>query len=532
LVWLYETLQFFSFWQHPCRLHADLAVYCHTIRSTKLSMVQEAKMANLEKMKQSILGDMRFGLGQRAGQDHVIDIRSALLEEIDRAMPLLADDTLSASPEAFQAIRDFQEKERTKRVNRASKNPTADGMAMAEGGAGEAMAAEGMMPSAPQIDKAPDRRAKGDRPAPQVLFQAEAKARIAMALTASPGFAERLVWFWSNHFCVSLKKSPIVRGLAGSFEREAIRPHVFGRFSDMLLAVTRHPAMLAYLDNRQSFGPNSPAGQRGKRGLNENHAREILELHTLGVDGGYKQSDVRALAEILTGWTFQDRDPDTDGTSLFRFAGNRHERGPKTMRGKTYAQPGEQQGIAALSDLASAKATADHIAQKLARHFVADAPPESLVKRLSKTFLASKGDLAAVSRELISSDESWAPARKKLRSPVEFLTASFRALEVKPEPRMVLNMLDALGQPLWQPSGPNGFPDNEAAWASAEGFSTRLDVADRLSRLATTRLSPSDLADEIIGPLASEDTRRAIARAESPAQGFALLLMSPEFQRR
>jgi uncharacterized protein (DUF1800 family) len=483
-------------------------------------------MANPEEVKRNILGESRFGLGPRSGQRHSGDIRTALLNEIDQGNALLAQADLPASPEAFLSIRAFQ-KGRAKRAGRSPGTQPPDSMAMADG-----MAADGMKPVAEPMNNMPGNAAKGERPVPQMLFQNEAKARLARAQALSPGFAERLVWFWSNHFCVSMKKSPIVRGLAGNFEREAIRPHIFGRFSDMLLAVTRHPAMLAYLDNRQSFGPNSPAGQRGKRGLNENHAREILELHTLGVDGGYKQADVRALAEILTGWTFQESDDAPDDTTLFRFAANRHERGTKTLLARDYTQTGEKQGIAALSDLSRNKATARHIAHKLARHFVADEPPESLVAQLSKTFLSSGGDLAAVSRVLVSAKESWMAPRKKLRNPIEFLIASVRVLDVKPEPRLLLNMLDALGQPLWQPSGPNGFPDNEAAWASAEGFSTRLDVADRLSRLARITISPSDLLEDVIGPLASVDTRRAVARAESPAQGFALLLMSPEFQRR
>ena len=192
----------------------------------------------------------------------------------------------------------------------------------------------------------------------------------------------RLVMFWSNHFCVSANKGP-VRGMAGAYEREAIRPHVLGRFVDMLLAVERHPAMLVYLDNHVSIGPNSRAGLNRGLGLNENLAREILELHTLGVGGGYTQEDVTNLARILTGWTVANLANPVGEPGRFFFAPARHEPGAWTVLGKRYGEAGMAAGEAVLRDLARHPATARHIARKLARHFVSAEPPAALVARLT-----------------------------------------------------------------------------------------------------------------------------------------------------
>src|SRR5262249_42195680 len=205
----------------------------------------------------------------------------------------------------------------------------------------------------------------------------EAKARIDAALGAEIGFAERLAWFWSNHFCINADKVP---ASAGGYEREAIRPFVFGRFADMLLAVESHPAMLFYLDNAGSIGPNSVAGINRNRGLNENLAREILELHTLGVRSVYSQGDVTRFAYVLTGWTIIPTVNDPEHGAEFIFNRRMHEPGPQLIVGKTYSDGGVEQGRAVLADLARHPATATHVATKLARHFVADEPPAKLVE--------------------------------------------------------------------------------------------------------------------------------------------------------
>ncbi len=386
------------------------------------------------------------------------------------------------------------------------------------------------MSSAPAATQKP----KPATPPPeQMLFRAEALARFQRAARAEVGFVERLVHFWSNHFCVSAAKGGLVRATAGSFEREAIRPHVLGRFADMLQAVESHPAMLFYLDNAQSFGPQSAAGQHGKRGLNENLAREILELHTLGVHGGYTQADVTSLARIITGWTFARRAGRIGEPGTFVFFAQAHEPGDHTLLGKVYPAGGFEQGTAALADLARHPATARHIAWKFAQHFVADQPPEALVDSLAKVFRERDGDLRALANALIDADEAWSPPLSKMRTPEQFLLCAMRAIDRMPDdPGAVLGALNTLGMPLWQPPGPNGWPDTVANWASPEGMKLRLDVSAQIADRVKDLVNPTEVLDAIAGEAASRETRQAVARAESRQQGLALLLMSPELQWR
>ncbi|MCK1627262.1 DUF1800 family protein [Bradyrhizobium sp. 160] len=377
------------------------------------------------------------------------------------------------------------------------------------------------------------------KPAPQPLnviqktFRTEALARLQRATLVECGFTERLVVFWSNHFCISASKGELARIWAGAFEREAIRPRVLGRFADMLKAIEQHPAMLFFLDNQQSLGPDSRAGQNRKRGLNENLAREIMELHTLGVDGGYTQHDVTSLARIITGWTFAGRQGQLGAPGSFVFNVNAHQPGPQILLGKTYGQAGLAQGEAALADLARHPSTANFIAAKFVRHFVADDPPPSLVARLRDIFLRTDGDLKALAMALVDSDEAWTAPLTKMRSPYDFLVASGRLLARVPEdPSRYLNGLNLLGQPLWSPAGPNGFPDTNAAWAAPEGMKLRLDIAAQIGSRLGNNIDPLDLLEFAAADAASIETRRTIERAESRQQALALLLMSPEMQRR
>ena len=320
---------------------------------------------------------------------------------------------------------------------------------------------------------------------------------------------------------------------AGSFEREAIRPFVFGKFADMLLAVEQHPAMLFYLDNRDSTGPDSKAGQNQKKGLNENLAREIMELHTLGVKGGYKQADVTSLARMITGWTFAGLNNKAADPAVFTFAPNRHEPGIQNLLGKNYNQTGLDQGEAALRDLAHHPATATHIAFKFARHFVADDPPAPLVQKLAKNFHDSDGDLKALAITLLDDDSAWNTPAQKLRSPQEYLLAGSRALNLPPNnPQPLVNALNVLGQPLWRPPGPNGHGDTQEVWASPEGMKVRLSYASQMARQTQITGNPVDILGQTLGDGVSVDTKQAVARAESRQQAFALMLMSPEFQLR
>ena len=375
--------------------------------------------------------------------------------------------------------------------------------------------------------------AKREPSVPSHTYRDDVLARVKLALEAETGFAERLVMFWSNHFCISTTKSNMTRMMAGIYEREAIRPHIFGRFEDMLIACERHPAMLEFLDNRNSIGPSSQAGQRRKRGLNENLAREILELHTLGVSGGYSQADVTNLARMITGWTIVGREGELGAPGTFVFNPRLHEPGAQTLLGKRYSQPGEEQGRAAFRDLTRHPATAEFIATKLIRHFVADHPPQALVGVIADVFRKTEGNLGAVSRALISSDAAWTAEPTKIRSPQEFLMAAYRALGRTPDAGQIMGPLGVMGQPFWQPSGPNGYPDSNEAWASPEGIKTRIDVSAGWGRQAGASVQdPRAFADEALGPLLTPETRQAVGRAESRPQAIALLLMSPEFQRR
>ena len=400
------------------------------------------------------------------------------------------------------------------------------------------VAAGGTIANAPetmQPNAAKPQAAEAARPLNviQKTFRAEALARLQRAVLGDCGVTERLVAFWSNHFCISANKGALARIWAGSFEREAIRPHVFGRFADMLKAVEQHPAMLFFLDNQQSLGPDSRAGQNRKRGLNENLAREIMELHTLGVGGGYSQADVTSLARIITGWTFVGRQGILGQPGSFVFNVNAHQPGAQQLLGKTYPAGGVEQGEAALADIARHPSTAKFVATKLVRHFVADDPPPALVARLADTFTRTDGDLRALTLALVDSNEAWSAPLAKMRSPYDYLVATGRLLAHVPEdPTPYLGGLNVLGQPLWSPAGPNGFPDTNAAWAAPEGMKLRLDIAAQMSSRVGNTVDARDLLDVAFADAASSETRRTIERAESRQQALALLLMSPEFQRR
>ena len=366
----------------------------------------------------------------------------------------------------------------------------------------------------------------------QIIFRDEALARLRRAIEARAGLAERLVAFWSNHFCISANKGGVSRVTAGCFEREAIRPHVLGRFADMLVAVESHPAMLHFLDNAQSVGPNSKAGQRGKRGLNENLGREIMELHTLGVGSGYTQTDVTNLARIITGWSFVGPQGRIGEPGTFVFNANTHEPGPIDLLGKTYPEDGIVQGQNALLDISHRPETARFLAAKFARAFLSDRPPAPLVDRLAQVFQETGGDLRAFTFALLDAPEAWVRTPGRMRTPYEFIVATNRLLGHLPEePGQVVGPLNVMGMGLWTPPGPNGYPEQVAAWASAEGMKLRLDYCAQVAGRIKDPPNPSDLLEAMCGGAPSPQTRDAVSRAESRQQGLALLLMSPEMQR-
>ncbi len=481
-----------------------------------------------EEASRAHMAVQRFGLGARPGGLTAAlakDPRGALGQETWDAARLFIDDP--ALPTTQGALAKYFQEVLAERAQRESSRDdqremrVARARAMAGSGAADGMAAP------------PQAAARQQPQVEQVIYRAEAVARLRKAIEPEIGFAERLVLFWSNHFCVSVAKGQIARATAGALEREAIRANVFGKFADMLLAVEKHPAMLFYLDNRQSVGPNSRAGRNRKIGLNENLAREILELHTLGVDGGYTQADVTALARILTGWTFVGPAERLGPAGSFVFTANRHEPGDQTLLGKVYPDTGVEQGERALRDIARHSATARHLARKLVRHFVSEAsPPQALVDRLAAVFRDTDGDLAEVARALVSHDDSWKGELAKMRTPYELLAATARFAGAPREFGQVLGPLNALAQPLWAVPGPNGFPDTVEHWASPESLRARLDMAAAVARRLGDRFNPAELADGLFDAALSQETAQAIRRAESKHQGMAILLMSPEFQRR
>ncbi len=370
-----------------------------------------------------------------------------------------------------------------------------------------------------------DRR---DKPKPaqartRKLFLRDSHDFLTQALTTDQPFRERLVWFWANHFTVSMRGGPIA-GLAGPFIAEAIRPHVTGRFGGMLAAVMHHPAMLLYLNNAFSIGPDSPAGRRTGRGLNENLARESLELHTVGLASGFTQADVTSYARILTGWSI-DMKGDPPGFLFRRFA---HEPGAQTVLGHRFP-PGEAGGDAVLAFLANHPATYRHLARELVRHFVADDPPEADVARIAGVLGQTGGDLGAASAALIGLPGAWRP-ETKLRAPQDWVVATLRGLGMREAPKPSLYVLRLLGQPLWAAPQPNGWGDRASDWAAPEAMLRRVDYAHALA--GRMPHAADALAESTLGPRLRPATRQAMARAGSRRDALALLLSAPEFQRR
>ncbi len=357
------------------------------------------------------------------------------------------------------------------------------------------------------------------------LNRAETTAWVRRRLVGEQPFRERLVDFWMNHFTVS-RRSGLVGALPAAMEREAVRPHLTGRFADMLVAVTRHPAMLLYLDNHVSVGPNSRFGQRTGRGLNENLAREVLELHTLSPAGGYTQGDVTELARILTGWSALLAEP-----FGFTWRPGTHEPGEKTLLGRQFAE-GPDSAEEALRFLGTHPATYRHLSVKLTRHFVADDPPPEAVRAVERVLRETGGDLGAACHALIRLPGAWTPLAK-FRTPSDYVVAIGRALGLAPERAdMLVGAMAGLGQPLWTAPQPNGWPDRAADWATPEALMRRVDLAYTLSGRAGGRLDPGEVAEAALGSLARAETAGAMRVAGSVRDALTLLFASPEFMHR
>ncbi|MBO9463998.1 DUF1800 domain-containing protein [Tropicibacter sp. R15_0] len=364
-------------------------------------------------------------------------------------------------------------------------------------------------------------------------------AQILRATHSQTPFRERLQGFWADHFTTAGKAGIARRGVSPYIET-TIRPHMSGKFEDMLIAAVTHPLMVHYLDQERSAGPNSIRAQKkpGKYGLNENLAREILELHTLGVGGPYTQNDVRELAELLTGLTFKINQGRHFQKALA-------EPGAETVLGKSYGggQPHIRDIEAVLRDLARHPATARHLATKLAVHFVSDQPDPDLIGAVETAWRDSDGDLSEVYRALLSHPAAWDPSVSNFKQPFDFICSAARALAV--HPRAIGNLSEkharqrlfeplALMGHIWQkPSGPDGLAEEDAAWITPQGMAVRLQWAVIVPRLLVGQLpDPRDFVDTALGPRADETIRFAAAAAESRAEGVGLVLISPAFQRR
>ena len=454
---------------------------------------------------------IRFGLGRRGEAAPPADPVAWLhhqLQSGDNTAP--AATSTADGLEALRANREDR-RQRTKEQDRAERPDRP---------------MRGDMQRLPVRADNPNRAAPGEFPV-RAVFRADAHAALDHALTTDAPFRERLVWFWTNHFTVSARAGAPAAVL-GAFVAEAIRPHVTGRFETMLLAVMRHPAMLMYLNNVQSIGPDSPAGQRRHLGLNENLARECMELHTVSPAAGYTQADVTNFARLLTGWSIDLRG-DPPG---FRFRPFAHEPGPQTVLGRPFP-PGEEGGVAALRFLANHPSTHRFLATKLARHFIADDPPPTAVRPIEAALRDTRGNLGAAAAALVTLDPAWQPG-VKLRTPLDFVVASFRMLDLPADARANVNLagiLAALGQPFWTAPQPNGWPDRAADWSGPEAMMRRIDWAYGFANRAGGR-DVAELAEANLGPLLRPETLTALNRAGSRRDAMTLLLTSPEFQRR
>ena len=483
-------------------------------------------------MLSQYLAANRFGLGRRFDDPPITDAADWLSRQLGDYDPAPAAIAALAGRGAIAADYAAYQDERAAMRRQAAATEAATG------------AAEN---SVAENDAVADMR-RESRMAIRRHYADAAAARLAAAVATPTPFPERLVTFWANHFAVSADKQTAV-GFAGNYENEAIRPHIMRTFPDLLIAAVRHPAMLLYLDQTQSFGPTSAFAtrvrerNRGKApGLNENLAREIMELHTLGVRTGYTQTDVTSFAKALTGLTVAglgrgagqrllpaDAQP---GETLF--IDRLHEPGAQTILGKRYDDAGAKQGEAILRDLAVHPATARHIATKLARHFTGDTPPAALVDRLASDFLKTGGDLPSLYRTLVASPEPWSDGPAMFKSPWDWTVSMLRGLKASAlgEKQNIAAMFTQLGQPIWRPGSPAGYDDMVATWAGSAALMQRVELASRIAGRIGDRADARLLAPLVLADALTPATSEAIARADSPGQGIAMLFASPAFLRR
>jgi len=362
-------------------------------------------------------------------------------------------------------------------------------------------------------------------------FRTEIKARSIYAAQTKAPFHERLTRFWSNHFSVSARNRS-TRLFPGAYEREAIRPHILGSFYELAASAIFHPAMLTFLDNDSSVGPKSRQGIKAKKGLNENLAREALELHTITPASGYTQSDVTEFAKALTGWRIERKTDKGRKQGHTTFRQERHEPGYRTILGKTYKEKDAKQALAILKDLCAHPETAENIARKLAMHFVSDTPPSALVEDLKQSYLKSNGNLMALYKTLVKSPLAWAADAHKMKTPEELIISASRQLGFENViSKRAQDTYDSLAQHPFTAPTPEGWPDIAEAWLGPDAMLKRIEWANELaSRLP--ELDARAFLQSALGPRLSKHALQSVSRAESGQQAIVLALMSPDFQRR
>lgn len=464
-----------------------------------------------QQLELALIAANRFGLGARPGElnDIAHDPKDWVLAQLES--PPKASEALTKLPSSLEYQKQFIEWH--DQIKQAGK------------------------------DKASKPRKFGDQF--QSIMLAEINLRATLQCETTSPVAERLVMFWSNHFALSNEKRPL-QLMAGTLEREVVRESMLGNFETLLIAAEQHPAMLMYLDNQQSTGADSPVSMKSARqqnddakkiDINENLAREILELHTLSSEGGYSQEDIIALARGITGWRpwVAARKGEPMGQHGSRFAPAFHEPGSREFLGELYKQEGVAQGEAMLARLANDPNTAHFISEKLCRHFVSDSPPKELVNTVSKAYIKNKGYLQAVYQTLFKSDLAWRADARKFRRPDEFLIAIHRALDTRPiakQPARWRREMNMLGQDAFRPGSPAGWPDTASQWIGPDAIWKRLFVAQRYDSRLPREQDPMELARDSIGPRLSDATAVAISEASNRRQATALVLASPEFQWR
>jgi uncharacterized protein (DUF1800 family) len=464
----------------------------------------------------AVIAANRFGLGARPGELSAIasDPRGWLGEQVDGTRPMAPEiSVLPTSQHAFKVYSAFLEEKRKLKKENAAKVDAKE-------------------------ELSPRRKAIRE------TYLSQVAARYQVATRTNESFRERLVYFWNNHFAVSTDKF-IVSTLAGTMENEAIRPNLHRHFFDLLVAADSHPAMILFLDNQLSVGAHSPLAlnarsrPRFKAGrkfdINENLAREIMELHTLGVNGGYTQHDVTNFAQVLTGWSVGNDQGflKTGEPGKFVFRENLHETGAQSILGKRYGEGGIDQVLAVLKDLSRHPSTAHFIATKLVRHFIADDPPAAAVERVAKAFRDSDGHLPTVHRAVMNCAEAWNDVATKFKTPNDYVVSTFRAFDyLPPQPQRIYASFELLGQRPYTPGSPAGWPDTASQWDGSDALMKRIEWATQVGNRAGSRSSPLLLAENSLGESLGEHSRMSISNAADAVQGITLWLASPEFQRR